>query len=164
MLGGGGNEPIETVAEVDLDRFMGKWYVISHIPTFIEDEAYNAIETYERGKRNRIETTFTFNNGAFDGPFKKHTPVGFVRPDTGNAVWGMQFIWPIKAEYRIIWLNDDYTITVIGRTARDFVWVMAREPSIDDDTASAIRTFLAEQGYDINEIREVPQRWPGTAD
>ena len=137
---------------------------MSHIPTFIEDEAYNAIESYERGKGNRIETTFTFNNGGFDGPFKKHTPVGFVRPDTGNAVWGMRFIWPIKAEYRIIWLNDDYSITVIGRSARDYVWVMAREPAIDDETTTAIREFLAEQGYDTSEIRDVPQRWPERAD
>ena len=38
------------VKQVDLDRFMGDWYVIANIPTFIEKDAYNAIETY------RLET------------------------------------------------------------------------------------------------------------
>ena len=37
-------KPIHTVEKVDLERFMGDWYVIASIPTFIEKEAFNAIE------------------------------------------------------------------------------------------------------------------------
>lgn len=38
---------------------------------------------------------------------KRMTPTGYVTDDPSNAVWGMHFIWPIKAEYLIIYLNDD---------------------------------------------------------
>lgn len=153
--------PIETVASVDLDRFMGRWYVIAHIPTFIEDEAYNATEIYFRRDDDTIDTIFTFNKGGFEGKRKTYTPVGTVRPDTGGALWGMQFVWPVKAEYRIIWLDDDYDVTVIGRTKRDYVWIMAREPSLDPAVRERIDAFLVAQGYDLSEMREVPQRWPG---
>ena len=34
---------METVANVDIERFMGDWYVIGNIPTFIEKGATNAI-------------------------------------------------------------------------------------------------------------------------
>ena len=151
---------IATVDEVDLDRFMGRWYVIAHIPTFLEDEAYNAVEIYFRRDEDTIDTIFTFNDGAFDGKRKTYTPVATVRPATGGAIWGMQFVWPIKAEYRVVWVDDDYGVTVIGRDKRDYVWIMARQPEIDADVRERIEQFLVEQGYALSELRDVPQRWP----
>jgi apolipoprotein D and lipocalin family protein len=68
----------------------------------------------------------------------------------------MQFIWPFKAEYRIIYLSGDYSETVIGRTKRDYVWIMARRPSISDDAYQLILDFLQEQGYDPKKLRIVP--------
>ena len=56
-----------TVAKVDLPRFMGDWYVIANIPTFIETGAHNAVESYALAEDGSIETTFTFRDGAFDG-------------------------------------------------------------------------------------------------
>ena len=151
--------PIRTAEYVDLDRFMGDWYVIASIPTFIEKNAYNAIETYERDGKDRIATTFSFRKGGFDGKQKVYEPTGFVRDDASNAVWGMQFIWPIKAEYRVVYVNDDYDQTIIGRTKRDFVWIMARTPSIPEEDYARLVGLLGEEGYDTSLIRRVPQQW-----
>lgn len=151
--------PLRTVPQVELERFMGDWYVIANIPTFIERKAYNAIESYELVDDKQVATTFRFNHGSFDGPVKTYRPTGFVSNDPSNAIWGMQFIWPFKADYRVIYLNEDYTQTVIGRNKRDYVWIMAREPSIPeaeyDELVSLIRSF----GYDTSLIRRVPQQW-----
>lgn len=154
--------PLRTVPRVDLDRFMGDWYVIANIPTFIEREAYNAIESYELVDHKQVATTFRFNKGSFDGPVKTYKPTGFVREDPSNAIWGMQFIWPIKADYRVIYLNEDYTQTVIGRNKRDYVWIMARTQAISEADYTNIVKFIAEQGYDVSRIRPVPQRQPAT--
>jgi apolipoprotein D and lipocalin family protein len=150
-------DPIYTVPSVDLNRFMGDWYVIANIPTSIEKDAYNALESYRLAEDGTIETTFTFNKGGFDGPRKVYRPRGYIRDKDSNAVWGMQFFWPFKAEYRIIFLNEDYTTTVIGRTKRDYVWIMARQPSIPDEDYALILNFLEDQGYDINKVKKVPQ-------
>lgn len=90
--------PIHTVESVDLKRFMGDWYVIASIPTFIETDAYNAVESYKLAEDGTIATTFRFNKGGFDGPEKTYKPRGFIQDRQSNAVWGMQFIWPFKAE------------------------------------------------------------------
>ena len=151
-------EPIHTVSHVDLDRFMGSWYVIASIPTFIEKDAYNAVESYRLAHDGTVETTFTFNKGGYDGPLKTYRPRGYVRDKVSNAVWDMQFIWPIKAEYRIIYLSEDYSRTVIGRTKRDYVWIMARQPSISDEAYQRIVGFLKEQNYDPTKLRIVPHK------
>ncbi len=150
--------PLPTVPQVDLNRFMGDWYVIANIPTYIEREAYNAVESYELINNKQVGTTFRFNKGSFDGPVKTYKPTGFVSDDPSNSIWKMQFIWPVKADFRIIYLNEDYTQTVIGRNKRDYVWIMAREPSIPKADYETIIELIETQGYDISKIRPVPQR------
>ncbi|MGD2173567.1 MAG: lipocalin family protein [Gammaproteobacteria bacterium] len=151
--------PIHTVDRVDLPRFMGDWYVIANIPTFIEKDAYNSVESYRLAEDGSIDTTFSFRAGGFDGELEQYHPRGFVRDGTGNAVWGMQFVWPFRAEYRIIYLSADYRHTIIGRSKRDYVWIMARSPQIAEPAFTGMLAFLGEQGYDISLIEKVPQRW-----
>ena len=151
-------DPMPTVASVDLSRFMGDWYVIANIPTFIETNAYNPIETYRLNTNGEVETTFAFNQGGFSGERKEYNPKGFVVENTGNAVWGMQFIWPIKADYRIVHLDDDYEKTIIGRNARDYVWVMARTPQISDVDYEELIAVVESLGYDLDKIRKSPHR------
>jgi apolipoprotein D and lipocalin family protein len=157
--GGMSVKPISTVEHVDLDRFMGDWYVIANIPTFIETEAYNAVESYAMNDDGSIKTTFTFRKGSFDGDLKQYNPTGFIRDEQSNALWDMQFIWPFKAEYRVIYLDEDYDITIIGRSKRDYVWIMARSPEISDEVYQSLLNFIAEQGYDIGRVQKVPQQW-----
>lgn len=71
----------------------------------------------------------------------------------------MQFVWPIKAEYLIIYLDDDYTTTLIGRSKKDYVWIIARTPVISDSQYNAILNFLQDIGYDISKIKRVQQKW-----
>ena len=155
------DKPITTVDYVDIDKFMGDWYVIANIPTFIEKGAHNAIESYQLNKDGSIATTFSFNQDGFDGEKKIYEPVGYIRDKETNSVWGMQFIWPFKADYRIVYLNDEYSHTIIGREKRDYVWIMARTPEIPDDDYERLLVLLDKEGYDINKIQKVPQNWPG---
>ena len=106
-----------------------------------------------------IPTTFTFRDGSFDGEKKQYNPKGFVTDTDSNAVWGMRFIWPIKADYRIVYLEDDYSITIIGRNKRDFVWLMARTPQIPEDKYRELVRLIGEMGYDLSLVEKVPQQW-----
>jgi apolipoprotein D and lipocalin family protein len=151
--------PLPPVASVDLPRFMGDWYVIANIPTFIERGAHNAVERYDLAPDGSITTTFTFRADAFDGKRKQYHPRGFIL-DSSNALWGMRFIWPIKADYRITYLNADYTQTVISRLERDYVWIMARTPEIPAADYERLLALVAQQGYDVSKVLRVPQRWP----
>ena len=151
--------PIRVEEYVDLQQFMGTWYVIANIPTFVEKGAHNAIESYRLNDDGTIATTFTFRKDSFDGEEKKHTPKGFVRDKKSKAVWGMQFIWPFKGDYRIVYLDKDYTQTIIGREKRDYVWIMARTPEISEEDYQKMVKMSTEEGYDISKIQKVPQKW-----
>lgn len=150
---------MQTVDYVDLERFMGDWYVIANIPTFLEKNAHNAVETYELNEDGSIQTTFTFLKDGFDGEKKQYNPKGFITDTDTNAIWGMRFVWPIKADYRIVFLDDDYSQTIIARQKRDFIWIMARTPDIPDEDYDRLVAFAGSIGYDTSKIERVPQKW-----
>ena len=152
--------PMATVDKVDLQRFMGDWYVIANIPTFLEQGAHNPVESYALNADGTIATTFTFNADSFEGEEKIYHPKGFIRNTESNAEWGMQFIWPIKADYRIVYLDDDYQYTVIGRNSRDYVWIMARNAQIPDQIYGELRDFVIDLGYDPELLQKAPHQLP----
>ena len=119
---------------VDLERFMGDWYVIGSIPIdfFFASEAgaHNAVESYSLKDDGSIDTRYRFRKDSFDGPVKSFNPTGFVYNTETNAEWRMQFVWPFKAAYLIMYLDDDYSQTIIGVPDRSFIWIMAREPDM----------------------------------
>jgi apolipoprotein D and lipocalin family protein len=150
--------PVPTVPSVDLPRFMGRWYVIANIPHSFEKGAHNSVESYSLNEDGTISTLFTCRKDGFDGEVKTMKPKGFVR-DASNAVWGLQFVWPWKAEHLIAYLSPDYSQAIVARTKRDYVWIMARTPEIPDEDFEALAAKVGELGYDRSKLQRVPQRW-----
>lgn len=147
---------IAPVPAVDVPRFMGDWYVIAHVPVRSDRNAFDAVETYALRSDGRIQTTYRFHDGAHDGPVKTMHPVGTVREYGNGAIWGMQFFWPIKAEYVIVHLDADYQHTIVGRSKRDYVWLMARSPQMSEADYQRYMRLIADFGYDLAEVRRVP--------
>lgn len=150
--------------EVDLPRFMGDWYVIASTPTRMDPDAFNAIETYALKDDGNIATTYRYREGGFDGKLNTMHPLGRIVDGYNNAVWTMQFFWPIRAEYVIVDVADDYSHTIVGRSKRDYAWIMARTPDMDEALYQQLLQRLADLGYDTSTLRRVPQQWPESPD
>lgn len=152
-------EELKTVAYVNIERFMGDWYVVGVIPTFAEKDAVNAIERYELNDKGNIDITFTHYKKSPQGKFKEYHPKGFIYNKETNSEWRVQFFWPLKFKYLVIDLAEDYRYTVIGVPNRKYVWIMAREAQLSEEDIANIQQNLVKQGYDISKIVDVPQIW-----
>jgi apolipoprotein D and lipocalin family protein len=148
-----------TVSHVDLDRYMGDWYVIASIPTRFEVGAHNAVEHYRLDPDGTVFTRFTFRAGSFDGKAKSYDSRGFILDRETNATWGIQFLWPFKADYRIVFLDSDYRHVVVAREKRDYAWIMAREPAVAEAAYAQMVERLSDVGYDVTKLQRVPQQW-----
>jgi apolipoprotein D and lipocalin family protein len=95
-----------------------------------------------------------------DSPVKVIHSTGFVKDDSGNAVWGVQVFWPIKAQYIVAYLKEDYNQTIVARDARDYTWIIARTPAITKSDYDALLARVTAMGYPQSKIRKVPQAWP----
>ena len=149
--------PLATVTQVDLKAFMGDWHVVGSIPTWFENGAYNATDHYRLASDGSIDIRFTYNQDGFEGEAKHMDSRGFVQ-DASNAVWGVQFVWPIRADYRIAYLSADGGQTIIAREKRDYVWIMARRPTLAEADYQALLQRVAALGYDVSKVQRAPQR------
>ena len=148
---------VPVVPFVDLPRFMGDWYVIANIPTFLDKASFAATESYQLNTDGTVATTFSQRKGSFSAPLKSYHPTGFVRPTGSNAEWGMRFIWPFKAEYLIAYVDESYSQAIIARNKRDYVWILARSAQISESDYQALSQRVAALGYDTALLRRIPQ-------
>jgi len=153
----GCSKDFNTVERVELDRFMGDWYVIAILPNPIEKNAENGIESYALNQDGSIAVTYKFRKP--DGKEKVMHPRGRVYNKVTNAEWRIQLFKPFWSKYLIVFLDDDYRYTAIGVPNRKFVWIMSRSPEIPDDVYTKILDKLAEEGYNTGKIVKMPQKW-----
>lgn len=158
------SNPIAPVRGVDLSRYMGRWYVIAAVPTRFERAAYNAVETYQRNADGTICTWFRQRPGSFEAPVKLIESTASVRDGSGNGEWRVHLFAFLNAQYLVGWLKSDYSQALVVRDARDYLWFMARTPTVSDADYAAMLGRVEAMGYDPAMIRKVPQRWPEHGD
>jgi apolipoprotein D and lipocalin family protein len=56
-------------------------------------------------------------------------------------------------------LDADYQTTIIARNARDYVWLMSRNPQLSDAQYNGFVAQIKGMGYDINKLVKIPQEW-----
>ena len=151
--------PLPTPDYVDLEQFMGRWYVQGYTPILVDKEAHNAIEHYRLDENAKIQTTYQFRDGGFDAELKTYTPVGWVHDETTNAEWRMQFIWPFRADYIILHVDEDYSETIIAHPNRKYAWIMTRGTELADADYERLLGKLEAVGYDLSVVKRLPQDW-----
>ncbi|MCH6257249.1 lipocalin family protein [Puniceicoccaceae bacterium K14] len=149
-------EPNQKLAEyVDIDRFMGKWYVHGYTPTFLDRDAFGGIEEYEMGKNGKVLTTYSFKKGGPKGKRKTYRPRARVKNTKTNAVWKMRFFGMITANYYVVYVDENYQETVIGHPNKKYAWVMSRDSNITPERYAGLKEELHKRDYDLETFKRM---------
>lgn len=145
-------------ASVDLDRFMGRWYIIGHIPYVAEAGYVGASATYSPHPGGGINDTYHAYPKSFDAKPFTFTSIDYVQPNTNNAVWRVTLLGGlIGVPYVIMHVEEDYSAFMAGFPNRSLGWIFARDKRMDEATYHAMLQRFYEQGYDARKFRRVPQ-------
>jgi len=159
MMGCSSVDYTHTVNSVDLNRFMGDWYVVAGRTTFVEKNAFNSLEQYTwNAEKNRIDINFTFNKGSFTGKKKSVAQKGWVENKETNAHWLVQPFWPLKLDYLILDLDPDYQWTIVGVSSQSYVWIMTRNPNPSENFINSLIKKLDDINYSSKDIKLIPQQ------
>jgi apolipoprotein D and lipocalin family protein len=148
--------PLRTVP-VDLPRYMGRWYVIAHIPYFAERDFVGSRAEWAQRADGRIDDRFVGRKGGFDQPEQCYRFVVTVKPGNGGGEWRVLLVWPIYVTQLTLYVDPDYRYTILGYPGKVLGWVFSRTPTMDDATYRAMLGRLEEMGYDTTRFRRVPQ-------
>lgn len=153
--------PLPTPAEpVDVQRFLGRWYIIANIPYIGERGDVGSYVEYHARDDGRIDDRYFYRDGSFDEPLEKRSGVARIVDTATNAHWEAQFIWPLWFSFHVLYVDEDYRYTVIGHPDRDLGWIYARAPQIDPQALDALFDRLIAAGYRREQFVLIPQLPP----
>ena len=153
--------PLQRPAAIDLDRFDGEWYVIANIPYFAERGNVDARVQYLPRDDGRFDDIYIYRDGSFDAPEERREGIAWIRDPGRNTQWTSRFVWPFTFDFDVLFVDAGYRHLLLGHPSRDYAWVMAREPSMDDAIWRELLARLQAQGFDPARLRKVPQRDAG---
>jgi apolipoprotein D and lipocalin family protein len=143
-------------ASVDLERFMGTWYVVANVPYFFENGKVATRDVYRLRPDGRIDNDFVFKK-AFGEPDRTWNGVSTVVEGSGGREWKVQFIWPFSTRMQVLDVAPDYSTALLATPDRKLAWIFSREPVVDEATLAGLATRMAAQGVDRAALRRVPQ-------
>ncbi len=149
--------PLATVEKVDVDRYTGRWYEIARYPNSFETGCVGVTADYELMDDGRVSVVNTCIEGDLDGEVRTIEGVARVTDPVSNAKLAVSFFFPFEGAYWILELGEDYEYAVVGEPSRSFLWILSREPTLDQTIRDGIEERLPELGYDPSRIEEVLQ-------
>jgi apolipoprotein D and lipocalin family protein len=152
------NPPLNVVNEVDLDRYVGRWYEIASFPQRFQRGCVATTANYTLRDDGRIRVENECRDVAFDGALRRAEGVAWVAdPRSSQAKLKVQFFWPFRGDYWIIELDPDYRHAVVGHPSRDYLWILARTPTMDAADYAALLARIEAHGYDLARLKATPQ-------
>jgi len=136
------------VQDIDIERFMGRWYVYAIIPNWIEDGT-NSYDDYKLNEDGTVDISYY---AIKDGEEKGIKQKGYISEDEPGR-WEVQFMKPYipfyRAPYEVIILESNYSYMVVGYPGNSYGWIMSRTTILEDETYAKILNQLeSEFGYD----------------
>jgi lipocalin len=145
------------VRDVDLNKYAGTWYEIARLPNYFERKLKCTSATYTLMKDGRIEVV---NKGHYiNDPGKTSSVKGIARiPDKSEpAKLKVQFFWPFSGDYWIMYLDRNYSYVLVGDPSLKYLWILAREKTMSDETYNMLKQKAVDNGYDLSTLIRVEQ-------
>jgi apolipoprotein D and lipocalin family protein len=153
-----GPAPLQTVPSVDLDRYLGTWYEIAAYPQRFQRDCVASRATYSRLEDGRIRVLNECRDKTLDGEIRRASGVAWVAEGgASNAKLTVRFFWPFRGDYWIIELDPDYQYAVVGHPSREYLWILARTPRMEETLYQDLLRRIAGHGYDLGRIRRTVQ-------
>ncbi len=143
---------LKTVNSVDLKKYTGKWYEIADIPQRFQKGCTCTTAEYSIREDGKIKVLNSCRKNSPTGKLKTATAKAWVVEGSNNSKLKVRFFWPFTGKYWIIKLADDYSYAVVGHPSRKYLWILNRDPKMDEALYNSIITSVKEMGYDTNLI------------
>jgi apolipoprotein D and lipocalin family protein len=140
---------LETVAKVELDKYLGKWYEIAHLPAVFQNGCNQTTATYSLLKNGNISV---LNECTKNGKYKKAKGTAKVVDKQTGAKLKVTFFWPFYGDYWIIKLGENYDYAVVGTPNRRYLWILSRTPKMEPKLYSELTDFAKSKGFNVDNL------------
>lgn len=149
------SKPIGVVVNLDLERYLGRWYEIARFPNWFERNCAGVTADYALKPDGKIEVVNTCRKGAPDGPVEtakgEASLVGPGKLEVTFVPW-LPFA---KGDYWVLHIDAAYSYAVVGEPSGKTGWILARSPALDPAKYDKAVSALHSMGYDTSRLERV---------
>lgn len=146
-----------TVKELDVKRYMGKWYEIARFPHSFEKNLVGVTATYELMENGKIRVINEGYKNTLDGKHSKATGKAKIPNKKDPGKLRVSFFWDFYADYYILELDKNYQYAMIGSSSDKYFWILSRSPQMDEKTYQMLLDNARKRGYNLKNLVKVPQ-------
>lgn len=144
-------DALPTVASVNLERYLGKWYEIARFDHSFERGCDEAEAFYTL----RDDGTIGVKNSCFMHATQK-TNVAYGRAkivdEVSNAKLKVTFFWPFYGNYWIVDLAEDYSYVMVSEPTKRYFWILSRTPNLNEYDLTRLLSYANYLGFDTDKL------------
>lgn len=145
---------IEPVSGFEVARYMGRWYEIARLDHRFERGMSRVTAEYALNPDGTVQVV---NRGRKGDAWKSIEGTARFLGDPSVASLGVTFFPGFPGGYHVFALDPDYRWTMISGPNRGYLWILAREPSLDDATYRRLVGIARDKGFAVDELIKVDQ-------
>lgn len=146
-------QPPHTVIKVGLERYAGTWYEIASFPN-----------RYQKGCRctkaeyQLKEKFIAVRNSCMKGDkLSEVTAKAWPVEGSGNAKLKVQFFWPFRSDYWVLFVSKDYQYAVVATPNRKYLWILSRKKTLSPDNYKRAIIVAEQEGFDTTKLKVTNQ-------
>lgn len=152
------SQTLTTVPFVDLKKYAGKWFEIASFPQRFQKRCNCTTAEYTLSDKGYMIVENRCNRDSINGKQSYIKGKAFVVENSGNAKLKVQFFWPFRGKYWIIDLAADYSYAVVGHPDKNYLWILSRTPTMNENIYEQIIDRVKEKGFDISKMKRTTQK------
>ena len=146
-----------TVKELDLNRYLGKWYEIARFPHSFEKNLVGVTATYRLKEDGMIEVLNEGFKNSLDGEPSKAIGKAKIPNKLEPGKLKVSFFWIFYADYFVLELDPNYQYVMIGSSSDKYFWILCRTPQMDPAVYNMLTDKARKRGYNLEKLYMVPQ-------
>lgn len=154
-------KPVFTpVSGFEVEKYLGKWFEIARFQHKFEKDLVNVTATYTLRDDGKIDVLNQGYKGTRDGKLKSAKGKAKFAGAGNIGHLKVSFFWPFYADYIIVELDKvEYQYALVVSNSYDYLWVLCREPKLDEDILNSLLDKARKLGFDTSKVFIVPQDW-----
>jgi len=147
------------VKELNIQKYLGTWYEIARYDHSFERGLVGVTANYSMRDDGKIKVINSGYKNSLEGKFSQ--AVGKAKiPDLNNypAKLKVSFFLFFYGDYYVMELDKNYQWAVIGSSSDKYLWILNREPQMEEKLYNELLNKIQKRGYDISKLIKVEQK------
>ncbi|HER07922.1 MAG TPA: lipocalin [Bacteroides sp.] len=149
-----------TVKDVDIYKYLGRWYEIARFPHSFEKGLEGVTAEYSFRKDGKIRVINSGYKDSLNGERSRIEGKAKIPDKSQPGRLKVSFFLFFYGDYFILELDPEYRWAMIGSSSPKYFWILSRTPQMDEETYRMLLDRARERGYDLDQLVEVEQ--PGS--